>query len=195
VIVQSGDSIGVGFGAGWAAIDHLGLPNGITIHNVSTNGEGLQTGLGRRETDLFPLVDPQHVSVLLLQQGTNDLGPGSLNSAGYLNAVLTSFVMTAHAAGFWVVADTVLPRQDSNWTPAMEQQRLAYNQLVRANSAGADAVNDIAADPVIGDGSNPATSAYYADGLHPTLLGQQRLAVLDAAALSPLLRCPARPVR
>jgi lysophospholipase L1-like esterase len=179
-------------GANWAAIDHLGFPAGVTVHNVSTNGQGLQTALGRRETDLFPFFDAQKPSVLLLQQGTNDLGPGSLATGGYLYAVLKTFVESAHSIGFYVVVDTLLPRQDSKWTPAMEQQRLEYNKLVRANAAGADAVNDIASDPVIGDGTNPATSAYYGDGLHPTVLGQERLAVLNAAALGPLLQCPAR---
>jgi hypothetical protein len=128
----------------------------------------------------------------LLQQGTNDLGAGSLATGGYLYAVLTSFVASAHSIGLYVVVDTLLPRQDSNWAPAMEQQRLEYNNLVRANAAGADAVNDLASDPVIGDGTNPATSAYFGDGLHPTILGQERLAVLNAPALSSLLKCPAR---
>jgi hypothetical protein len=192
VIVQSGDSIGVGLGADWAAIDHLGFPAGVVIHNVSTNGEGLQTALGRRETDLYPFFDPRQPSILLLQQGTNDLGPGSLATGSYLYAVLTTFVAFAHAIGFYVAVDTLLPRQDTLWSSAMEQQRLAYNSLVRANAAGADAVNDIASDRLIGDGTNPATSAYYGDGLHPTRLGQERLAVLDAAALGPVLQCPAR---
>jgi hypothetical protein len=41
----------------------------------------------------------------------------------------------------------------------------------RANTAGADAVNDIATDPLLGDGTNPATSDYYADALHLSLKG------------------------
>jgi hypothetical protein len=63
----------------------------------ATSGEGLQTALGRRETDLYPFFDPRQPSILLLQQGTNDLGPGSLATGSYLYAVLTTFVAFAHA--------------------------------------------------------------------------------------------------
>jgi hypothetical protein len=38
-----------------------------------------------------------------------------------------------------------------------EQQQLKYNKLVRANSIGADAISDMAADPGIGDGATPAS--------------------------------------
>jgi hypothetical protein len=164
----------------------------VIIHNVSTSGQGSQTALGRRETDLYPFYDGRQPSILLLQQGKNYLGPGSLSTGSYLYAVLTTFVASAHSIGFYVAVNTLLPCQNTPWTPAMEQQRLAYNSLVRANAAGANAVNDIASDPVIGDGMNSAILAYYGDGLHPTALGQERLAVLSAAALSPLLRCAAR---
>ena len=150
----------------------------------------MQAGYGQRETDLFPLQNSSVPSVLLIQQGTNDLYYGTAGGTLYAS-VLAPFVATAHTAGFYVVVDTLLPRADSGWTPAMEQQRIAYNTLVRANTAGADAINDLASDPLMGEGTGPATSPYYADGLHPTLLGQQRLALLDSAVLSPfLLRSP-----
>lgn len=87
------------------------------------------------------------------------------------------------AAGFYVVVNTVLPRKDGGWTPAMEEQRVSYNALVRANGAGADAVNDVVADPLIGDATNPAASSYHADGVHPSRAGQEQLAVLHAAVL------------
>lgn len=142
--------------------------------------------------DLFPFYDPRQVSILLIQQGTNDLGPGSSYAGSFLYALLTNFVSLSKATGFYVVVDTFLPRQDANWTSAMEQQRLAYNVLVRANSAQADAVNDIASDPVIGDGTNPGTSFTISTGCirHPP--GQQRLATLDSAVLGLPLRCPIR---
>jgi hypothetical protein len=187
VIVQAGDSIGAGYVAGWAAIDHLGFPSTVAIHNVSVVGIAMQAGFGQRDTDLFPFYGPNIPSVLLIEQGTNDIYYGTSASTLYIN-ILSIFVETAHRAGFYVVVDTLLPRADSGWTSAMEQQRLMYNELVRANTAGADAINDLAADQTIGDGSNPANSPYYADALHPSLIGQQRLATLDAAVLSPFLQ-------
>ena len=194
VIVQAGDSIGLGLGAGnYAAIDHLGLASGIEIHNVSVNGQSMLTSYGRRATDLFPFCIGPRTCVLLIEDGTNDLGAGSSATSAYLyDNVLTPFVAAAKASGFYVAVDTILPRADAGWNDGFERQRIAYNALVRNNGAGADAVNDIAGDSIIGDSTNPAGSPYYADALHPTVQGQQRLAVLDAAVLGTLLQYPAR---
>jgi hypothetical protein len=191
VVVQSGDSIGSGYVVNWAAFDHLGLASSVVVHNVSVPGISMQAGFGQRETDLFPFEAPNIPSVLVIQQGTNDIAYGSSATTLY-NNVLDLFIGTAHAAGFYVVVDTLLPRSDPGWTDVKEQERLRYNTLVRANSSRADAINDIAADSVMGDGSDPTTSPYYADALHPSLLGQQRLATLDAAAIAPFLQRPAR---
>jgi lysophospholipase L1-like esterase len=194
VIVQAGDSIGVGLGAdNWAAIDHLGLPRGIVVHNVSVNGQWMLTGLGQRETALFPFYDKRHTSVLVIQQGTNDLFGGNTAPYLYFN-ILKPFVSLSQAAGFYVAVDTILPRSDPGWMAngAHEQQRLAYNKLVRANNIGADAINDIAADPVIGDGVNPSTSLLYADGVHLRKTGQQRLAKINSKTLAKLLEYPPR---
>jgi lysophospholipase L1-like esterase len=197
VIVQAGDSIGVGLGAdNWAAIEHLGLPKGIAIHNVSVSGQWMLTGLGQRDKDLFPFRDKQHTSVLLIQQGTNDLFGGSTAAHLYGN-ILKPFVSLSQAAGFYVAVNTVLPRRDSGWIsdPAHEQQRLEYNDLVRANSIGADAVIDVAADSEIGDRSDPGSSPHYADGVHLRQSGQERLAKMYAKPLGLLLQYPRRDPR
>lgn len=194
VIVQAGDSIGVGLGANdWAAIQHLGLPPGIAIHNVSVSGQWMLTGLGERERNLFPHRDPRHTSVLLIQQGTNDLFGG--NTAPYLyQNILKPFVALSQAAGFYVAVDTILPRKDGGWMsdPAHERERLAYNDMVRANSIGADMVIDIASDPEIGDRTDPAMSVMYADKVHPSRAGQERLAKIYAKPLGLLLQYPPR---
>ncbi|RZL29488.1 MAG: SGNH/GDSL hydrolase family protein [Sphingomonas sp.] len=192
VIVQSGDSIGIGLGAeNWAGIDHLGFSDRVSVHNVSISGIAMQAGYGSRVANIFPFYNLSVPSILVIQQGTNDLYYGTEASKLY-KSILLPFVASAQAAGFYVVVDTVLPRADSGWTPAMEQHRIRYNALVRSEGAGADAINDVSADPLMGDSTNPATSPYYADALHPTLLGQQRLATLDAAVLAPFLQRPAR---
>jgi Ca2+-binding RTX toxin-like protein len=191
VIVQSGDSIGAGFTANYAAIDHLGFPDSVVIHNVSVVGITQQTGYRQRATDLFSFNDPRVASVLVIGTGANDLLGGGSGSVLY-NNVLRPFVASAQAAGFYVVVNSLLPVGVFGWTAEQEQERLTYNQLVRANAAGADAINDFAADPLIGDARHPATSAYYNDALHPSVAGQQRLAVLDAEALAPFVQ-PAPP--
>lgn len=193
-IVQAGDSIGVGLGANdWAAIKHLGLPPGIEVHNVSVSGQWMLTGLGQREVDLFPKRDKEHTSVLLIQQGTNDLFGGS--SARHLHDnVLKPFVALSKAAGFYVAVDTVLPRSDEGWkaNPEFERQRLEYNDLVRANTVGADTIIDIAADPKLGDRGDPATSGLFADGVHPNQAGQERLVKMYTKPLGLLLQYPPR---
>lgn len=192
VVVQAGDSIGAGLGANdWAAIDHMGFSSSIVIRNVSMSGKSMQTGYGYRVNELFPFRSATAPSVLLIQQGTNDLYYGTSASSLYRN-IATPFVSEAKKAGFYVVIDTVLPRTDSGWTPAMESERIAYNLLVRGNRASADAVNDLAADELMGDGSLATNATFYADGAHPSLVGQQRLAILNAAVVGPLL---ARSVR
>ncbi|WP_082543628.1 SGNH/GDSL hydrolase family protein [Sphingomonas sp. Leaf339] len=193
VIVQAGDSIGVGVGADdWAAIDHLGFSAGITIQNASVSGKAMQTGYGNRMTEVFPFRSSTSPSVLLIQQGTNDLYYGT-NASSLYRSILTPFVSDARKAGFYVVVDTILPRSDGGWTSVMERERIAYNTLVRANRAGADAVNDLAADSVMGDGNNLNNQSFYADGAHPSLSGQQRLAILNATVLGPFLQRSPRP--
>lgn len=194
VVMQAGDSIGSGLGANdWAAIDHLGFPAEVSIRNVSAPGRAMEAGFGNRQAELFAFRSTTGPSVLLIQQGTNDLYYGLSANLTYA-AILIPFVTAARAAGFYVVVDTLLPRADAGWTAAMEAQRLVYNAMVRRNDAGADAINDLAADAVLGDAVNPATSTYFADAVHPNLAGQQRLAMLDAAVLAPFLfRYPRNP--
>jgi lysophospholipase L1-like esterase len=192
VIVQSGDSIGVGVGAGdWAAINHLGFASSVAIHNVSVSGITMQAGYGQRAVELFPFQNNQAPSVLLIQQGSNDLYHGTKADILY-RSVLMPFVSSAKAAGFYVVVNTVLPRTDDGWSPASEQQRVSYNTMVRTNTAGADVINDVAADALIGDSTNPSVSPFYADKVHPSLAGQERLAALNAAVLSRFLQLPPR---
>lgn len=188
LIVQAGDSIGAG-PPGYAAIDHLGFDDSVIVRNVSFSGGTMQSAYYNRVYNYLGLYDPTRTSVLLIQSGTNDLGTTRLAGADLYAGTAAPFVEASQAAGFYVVLDTILPRV---WATAQDNERLAYNRLVRANSAGADAINDVAADGVIGDGVDPSNSPYYADGLHPTVLGQQRLAELDAAALRPFLRRPIR---
>jgi len=193
VLVQAGDSIAVGLGAdNWAAIEHLGLPPGIKCHNVSVSGQWMLTGLGERDK-LFTNRDPNHASVLLIEQGTNDLMGG--NSADYLyQNILRPFVAKAQEAGFYVAVNTILPRADDGWMsdPQHERERVDYNKLVRANTVGADTVIDLASDPEIGDRVDPALSTMFADRIHPNRQGQERLATIYAAPLKLMLRYPPR---
>lgn len=195
VVVQAGDSIGKGDGAegNWAAIEHLGLPKGIKIFNPSTNGIWMMSNLGQRGVDVFPHHDPKHASVLVIESGSNDLAGG--NTADFLYQNVTRiFTQRAQNAGWYVIVDTILPRGDAGWNvdQSREEQRVAYNKLVRANSAGADAVNDLAGDPVIGDAVDPGTSKLFGDKTHPTKAGQERIAKIEAKTIATMLEYPPR---
>ena len=194
VLVQAGDSIGIGEGAGyWAAIDHLDLGPNVTVRNASVSGRTLLTGFEMRSADLFAYANPVKSSVLIIQQGTNDLGLSESRGSWLYDYVLAPFVASAHEAGFYVVVNTILPRSDWRWTSVKEAERQVYNAAVRINSAGADSVNDVASDSLIGDQQNPSRSGFYADGLHLNLQGQTRMATLAAEAVRPLLAKGKRP--
>lgn len=120
-------------------------------------------------------------SVDFIQSATNDLAGGAgatLRMAPALYDQAALFVAYLKGQGKKVVLCTVLPRADGSWqaNPDYEVQRLAYNDLVRANSAGADYVLDLAANPVMGDTTNLADTTIWSDLIHPSSLGQRYLA-------------------
>jgi lysophospholipase L1-like esterase len=187
VLVVAGDSIGYGTAAAnYAAVEHAGFDASITIHNVSVPSRTMRTGFDRF-CELTSFLDPNSTNVLFIQQGTNDLGDEAAAAADLYQRVATPFVASGKTAGFYVALGTVLPRGDIGWDSIKERERLAYNEAVRANAASADLIIDLARDPFVGDGISTIGSAYYADALHPTILGQRRLAVVYKAALQPLL--------
>ena len=65
--------------------------------------------------------------------------------------------------------------------------RLAYNALILANTAGADAICDIGSDPTIGTvASLTNTALWLADQDHLTSLGYSYVAETWAAAVNSL---------
>ena len=123
--------------------------------------------------------------------GTNDLSlsSGSDPTGASIYANIASYVAAAHVTGFKVVVGTMLPR--NAWAPGSAQdiERLAFNTLVRANAAGADAIADYAADPTMGAQANTSNTAYYiTPGIHPTSLGYGFLAQIEAGAVNSLLQ-------
>ena len=155
------------------------LTKNALVFNQGIGGDTMGSGYGARVSryggtnNVFTGVQ----SVDFIQYGTNDLSGGAGDAsrmAAALNTKLTDFVTYLKGQGKKVVACTILPRSDGNWMaqPDYEVQRLAYNDLVRANSAGADYVLDLASNPVIGDGANTADTSIYSDLIHLSNLGQ-----------------------
>lgn len=182
-VVVDGDSIPAGqfsSPSSYVAVRMLGYGAGLAILNPSVSGETMATGRTRLINGEY---DSGYVSVgpsiFVEEKGINDLSDtGGSTSATALYAILTDVVARAKAKGFYVIACTLLPRKLGvyGWSSAQEAQRVAYNDLVRGNAAGADGIMDQAANPTMGDAANSTNNtALYADGLHPTNAGQDAL--------------------
>lgn len=161
---------------GTPAIYNMGISS-----QLLTGGGGMAANAATRE---FALVDLAFAKrVLFIEIGINDIGANV--TAATLYAALTTYITNARAAGFThIVVRTLLPCSQS---PGQITERNAYNALVRANSAGADAISDVAAHPIMGNVANIGDLSLYQDALHPTGYGNELIAPIDAAAINSVL--------
>lgn len=188
--VFSGDSIMEGSGASllrntpW----YMGLRKEGEVINYAVHGSVMDYSTRTKYATLYQAGRP---SVIFIQGGTNDLGGGTTGANLYANSA-APFITYLKGLGYKVVLCTILPRTGSSgWTGAMETQRLAYNDLVRTNSAGADLVLDLASDSVMGPTAACADTSLYGDALHPANGGHAVLGPLYKAALQTVLRTTA----
>ena len=134
------------------------------------SGITLDTQANEKSAEILADFDKSGSSqnVLVIQAASNDLRNDV--SAEDIYADTVKMVGDAHKQGFGVVVGTALPNVDTayKWDASDEEQRLAYNKLVRENSAGADAIADVAADPTMGKNSAVNDTSLYVDGVHPT---------------------------
>jgi hypothetical protein len=185
------DSIGVGETAGGhVAFNQLGYPAGVTLLNISASGKPLSGAL----TDVVTngAVDSAYTatapSVAIIGDGTNDMANngGSTQAAALYANSLIPMVAYLKRKGFFVIAQKILPRAlgSFGWTSAQETQRVSYNNLIAANTAGADLIVDYSASPL----DDPTNATYYsADQLHPNALGQDTITPRMKAATNTLL--------
>lgn len=189
-----GDSVLAGqYANGHTAIGQMGLGSGVTVLNTGVPGEALKDSLNRVTYGSIESARSTTMqAVAIIQGGTNDLADngGSLTAVRLYEGVTKFLVNTAKAQGFYVIVATLLPRKLGvfNWSTAQEAERVSYNNKVRANTAGADYIMDLAAHPVMGDAANnTSNTTYYYDGVHPTDVGQDQLAPTYAAAVQAVL--------
>jgi hypothetical protein len=202
-LVLSGDSIIEGYLCTYAynISQTLNLPATVELFNVAVGGEQMTSPAADNPSAGYGGFNPKftaHVGnlytsaygagkcLLLIEDGTNDLGASSLSATALQNTGRGPAIASAHALGYTVAVTTILPRADTNWTGAMETQRNAFNPLVRANAGGgqtgttgvADIVIDIASDGIMGDPNVPSTAGglWNTDLLHPTSAGTAGLA-------------------
>src|SRR5690606_17387894 len=131
-------------------------------------------------TRVDPFVSNAARNVLIDIAGQSDL----LNSltAEQLLVAAESYAADRRAAGFDRIVVTTVPSMTDawGWDANMEEQRVAYNDLL-LNSTAFDAVADIASIPELAD---PSDTTYFSDGLHPTPAGADLMAPVIAAAVS-----------
>lgn len=179
-VVGLGDSLtsgAQGQGQSWPL--RLAGLTGLTTVNQGSAGKPAKD----MDTDFATITAPQLTSgsALGLLAGTNDIafGAAGTNTAtavqGYLTSILTK------AAGFPRLVCALPARDDVNWSPAKETERLALNAWLRANwRTYAEYFCDLAAT------FNNASDAilYDPDKLHHTRRGYQLQAELIRQAFN-----------
>jgi len=184
-LVFDGDSISAGAGAtrDHAADRLVARELGhVRMYNVAAGGRPMAECL-----HLFPeLVAPLFVpggppNVIVLHAGDNDVARGW--SGAQIYAAFTSYVAAAHQQGWKVVISTELKRFD--FLPQKEAELEGYNDRVRRNQAGADAVVDLDAEPKFADPAYRSDPAVFGkDRIHPSDGGY----VLLADMLTPAVK-------
>lgn len=107
---------------------------------------------------LYNAANPQNIVVPW--EITNELYFGTSAATAYANYV--SYCQARLAAGFYVIALTVLPRSNVGTPGGFETDRQAVNTSLRANWATfANALADVAADARIGDAGDETDTTYY----------------------------------
>lgn len=127
---------------------------------------------------VLPLVGVWARNYYVLWAGTNDLTDGGASAADTY-ASLTSTIQAAKAAGFTVLVLTMIKRSTD---APLETKRQAYNVLINANTAGADAVIDVGANAAFSDVNN--TTYYQGDKVHITATGATVVAGLVSDAIT-----------
>jgi lysophospholipase L1-like esterase len=153
----------------------------VRLTNVAASGQPVSECLRLYPQLVAPLFAPgQSSNIIVFHAGDNDIARRATAAQTY--AAFTEYVATAHRQGWKVVVSTELRRY--GFSPDLLAALLDYNDRLRANAAGADAVVDLDQDPRfvrIEDRSDPGLFTH--DGVHPSDGGYAVLAAMLAPAV------------
>jgi len=174
-ILFDGDSISAGYGTSPGKrpqqLMQQALGQAAQIRNVAVGGRPVYVCLDRYPIDVAPNFDPAaRTNLIVFHAGDNDIAQGRDADATY--QAFTAYVETAHRQGWKVLVSTELPRPD--FDSAREAALLAYNRMLIANGAGADAVVDLSTVPRLYDPQNREASGWYSETpvpIHPNDAG------------------------
>jgi len=161
-LVMEGDSLTDGF-EGWVCAE---FPN-TTCHNSGVIAHRVDQMADTAKQDVDPRVSSGSGDVIVLWAGTNDLWQEFYSDDPDTNAkeiyrAISSYIRDRRNAGWDVVGVATLPPLNPDAIQGDER----LNELIRANTAGADFIIDIAVDPAL---ANPFDEYLRApDGVHFT---------------------------
>jgi len=159
-LVMEGDSLTDGF-SGWVCAEFAATScnnSGIVAHRVD---QMIETALD----DVDPLVGSGTGDVVILWAGTNDLWQEHYSEDPIANAeaiydAIITYVDDRRAAGWDIVGIVTLPPLNPDLVNGDEH----LNNLIRQNSARADLIIDVGADPKLADPFDDFLRA--PDGVH-----------------------------
>jgi hypothetical protein len=128
------------------------------------------------------------VNLLLYWEGVHDLYEGF--NAQETFERLRQYGIARQQAGFTVITLSLLPAREKTTPPTYERDRKVVNQQLRKHwKEFCDVFVDVAADPDLGNPDAPLKGVYYSakDQVHMTDAGSQRVAVLVARMMLPVL--------
>lgn len=155
-------------------------------YNFGVSGQQTPAMTADAATQIDPLINTYAArNIVVPWEITNNLKLGTNAATAYANYV--TYCQARQAAGWKVVAVTVLPRSDAGTPGDFEASRQTVNTNIRNNwGTFADALADVAANPDMGDAGDETDATYYADLAHPTEAGYAIVAGIVAAAVNTL---------
>ncbi len=183
-VVFDGDSISAGVGASYnhGADRQLARTLGhVRVYNVAANGRPIGESLRLYPERVAPLFVPCcGQNVIVFHGGDNEIALG--RDVVGIYAAFAAYVNAAHQQGWKVVVSTGLKRPD--FPPVKAAALEGYNERLRRNTAGADAVVDLDVEPKMVDLSYRTDPAVFTrDRIHPSDGGYAVLAELLAPAV------------
>lgn len=154
------------------------------VRNLGMNGQTLNQMLASapdRADDIFHLIWQK--KYLVAWGGTNDMYFGDNAQVAYQDYI--NYCQARQAAGYRVIAMTILPRTKHDTPADFETQREEFNSLVREKwSSFANGLADVAADNRLGDAGDDADKTYYwGDFVHLNKRGYAIVAGIVKAAI------------
>lgn len=181
-LITDGDSItfGIGVTTPWPSlITHTAY----TLNNIAVSGANCSAA----RTAYQPFLLPGKRNVLFIWCGTNNIAgaqsPTTTYTAlsGYISGART-YAATHSIASLTIITATMASRDN----PAgLDTNRAAYNNLIRANTAGADFVVDFDPTQLGCNGCATTSGNFNSDHIHPNNTGEVGIIVPAMQAVLP----------